>query len=292
MKTLLTHSYKILRVLAVVAMSAACSTNTLGDQYPAKSNWTSSFLSHVIGGEQTPAGVNNWDCRPKPGDSPVVLVHGTFSSTMYSFGALGPALANRGLCVYAADYGASAHTWFKGVDAVDVSAKQIAEFVRSVKGATGHNKVTLVGHSQGGLIGFYYLKLLDGHQDVSRFVALAPSVGGTVISKTPNRDKVDYCLACADQHPDSALLKRLRAGQITVPGVQYTVLATRNDKVVLPLESQFVREPGVNNLFIQDRLPDSRVSHSGMLYNTDTVALIVDLVQGKTHGQLSGAIGQ
>ncbi|HEX4918681.1 MAG TPA: alpha/beta fold hydrolase [Limnobacter sp.] len=291
MKAFSAKSSKVL-LFSALTVNAGCTTNALGDQYPAKANWTSSFLSHVIAGEQMPAGVNNWECRPKPGDSPVVLVHGTFSSTMYSFGALGPALANRGLCVYATDYGASAHTWFKGVDAVDVSAKHIADFVQSVKGATGHDKVTLVGHSQGGLIGFYYLKMLNGNQDVNRFLALAPSVGGTVISKTPNRDRVDYCLACADQHPDSTLLKRLRSGQITVPGVEYTVLATRNDKVVLPLESQFVREPGVNNLFIQDRIPNSRVSHSGMLYNSDTVELIADLTQSKPTTQLSGRSGQ
>ncbi|KYP11543.1 MAG: hypothetical protein A0129_06725 [Limnobacter sp. CACIAM 66H1] len=264
----------------------ACSTTNPGNssaQYQAKANWTSSFLSQVFGGQTMPDGVNNWACRPAENQNPVVLIHGTFSSSMYSFGALGPALANQNLCVYSIDYGAAEPSdWFKGVGPVDESAQRIAEFVKFVKTTTGRDKVTLVGHSQGGLIGFYYLKMLQGATHVDRFVALAPSVNGTSIAKTPNRDLVEYCLACADQHPRSALLRELKNGPITMPGVHYSVLVTKNDKVVVPVENQFVKEPGVQNVYIQDLLPGKRVSHSGMLYDTETLELIVKLVQGRS----------
>ncbi|MCR2746663.1 esterase/lipase family protein [Limnobacter parvus] len=273
-------------LIAVCSLSlfglSACSTTKGEGQYSAKANWTSSFLSQVVGGQTVPDGVNNWQCKPAEGQNPVVLIHGTFSSTMYSFGALGPALANQDLCVYSIDYGAADPSdWFKGVGAVDESAQRIADFIVSVKTATGQDKVTLVGHSQGGLIGFYYLKMLGGSQHVDRFVALAPSVNGTSIAKTPNRELVDYCVACADQHPRSALLRKLKEGNITVPGVQYSVLVTKNDKVVLPVEKQFVEEPGVQNLYIQDRFPGKRVSHSGMLYDEESLGLISQLVKGE-----------
>ena len=269
--------------LALLSLSACSTTSTQGQQYAPSSNWTSSFLSQVVGGQTQPDGVNNWSCRPSEGQNPVVLIHGTFSSTMYSFGALGPALANEKLCVFAMDYGAAnPGDWFKGVGPVDESAKLIADFVVSVKTATGNGKVTLVGHSQGGLIGFYYLKMLNGDQHVDRFVALAPSVNGTVIAKTPDRKLVEYCVACADQHPRSALLAKLKEGRITVPGVNYSVLVTKNDKVVLPVEKQFVKEPGVQNIYVQDQFPGKRVSHSGMLYDTETVGLITRLVKGES----------
>lgn len=268
-------------LLSLVSL-AACSTPAAQGPYVAKSNWTSAFLSQVAAGQHMPDGVNNWSCRPQSRQNPVVLIHGTFSSTMYSYGALGPALANSGLCVFSTDYG-EAHpgVWFKGTGPVDDSARKIADFVVSVKTATGSDKVTLVGHSQGGLIGFYYLKMLNGWQHADRFVALAPSVSGTVIAKTPKRELVDYCIACADQHPESDLLKSLRQGSVTVPGVNYTVLVTKNDKVVLPVERQFVQEPGVQNLYVQDLLPGKNTSHSGMLYDSQTVDLIVNLVQGQ-----------
>jgi triacylglycerol esterase/lipase EstA (alpha/beta hydrolase family) len=274
----------LLAALGSVVLAACSTTNpaTLTGQYQAKANWTSSFLSQVIGGQDMPDGINNWECRSAENQNPVVLIHGTFSSSMYSFGALGPALANQNLCVYSIDYGAAEPgDWFKGVGPVDESAQRIAEFVKLVKTRTGRDKVTLVGHSQGGLIGFYYLKMLQGAEHVDRFVALAPSVNGTTIAKTPNRDLVEYCLACADQHPRSALLQELKTGPITMPGVQYSILVTKNDKVVVPVENQFVKEPGVQNIYIQDLLPGKRVSHSGMLYDTDTLALIVKLVQGQ-----------
>lgn len=274
-------------LIAVCTLSlfglSACSTTTAQGQYSAKASWTSSFLSQVVGGQTLPDGVNNWQCKSADGQNPVVLIHGTFSSTMYSFGALGPALANEKLCVYAMDYGAAApNDWFKGVGAVDESAQRIADFIVFVKTATGRDKVTLVGHSQGGLIGFYYLKMLSGAQHVDRFVALAPSVNGTSIAKTPDRNQVEYCVACADQHPRSALLRELKTGPIAMPNVQYSVLATKNDKVVVPVENQFVKEPGVQNIYIQDLLPGKRVSHSGMLYDTETLDLIVKLVQGQS----------
>jgi triacylglycerol esterase/lipase EstA (alpha/beta hydrolase family) len=267
--------------LAFLSLSACSTPNTQG-QYISSSNWTSSFLSQVVGGQTMPDGVNNWACRPTEGQNPVVLIHGTFSSSMYSFGALGPTLANQNLCVFSIDYGAAKPgDWFKGVGPVDESAKLIADFVVSVKSATGRNKVTLVGHSQGGLIGFYYLKMLDGATHVDRFVALAPSVNGTVIAKTPDRKQVEYCVACADQHPASALLAKLQEGQITVPGVSYSILVTKNDKVVLPVEKQFVKEPGVQNIYVQNLFPEKRVSHSGILYDTETLDLITRLVKGE-----------
>lgn len=268
-------------ILALAGLNA-CSTTTQQGKYEPKANWTSSFLSRVVGGQTVPDGVNNWQCEPAAGQNPVVLVHGTFSSAMYSFGALGPALANESLCVFSVDYGAGKpNDWFKGVGPVDESAHHISEFVDSVKTATGSSKITLVGHSQGGLIGFYYLKMLQGADHVDRFIALAPSVNGTSIAKTPKRKAVEYCIACADQHPESELLRTLQEGQITVPGVAYSVLVTQNDLVVLPVEKQFVQEPGVQNIYIQDVLPGKRVSHSGMLYDSDTLKLITQLVKGE-----------
>lgn len=173
-------------ILALAGLNA-CSTTTQQGKYEPKANWTSSFLSRVVGGQTVPDGVNNWQCEPAAGQNPVVLVHGTFSSAMYSFGALGPALANESLCVFSVDYGAGKpNDWFKGVGPVDESAHHISEFVDSVKTATGSSKITLVGHSQGGLIGFYYLKMLQGADHVDRFIALAPSVNGTSIAKPRN----------------------------------------------------------------------------------------------------------
>jgi triacylglycerol esterase/lipase EstA (alpha/beta hydrolase family) len=281
--------FSLLVIVGGLALSGCAFSPKNNESYPVKSNWTSAFLSHVIMGQDTPAGVNQWSCRLQKNQYPVVLVHGTFSNSMYSFGALGPALANKSWCVFSNDFGGTSPTdWFKGVAAVDESAKELASFIEKVKTATSSHKVILIGHSQGGLIGFYYLKFLKGHTQVDHFLALAPSVNGTTLSKTPNRDEVSYCVSCADQHPDSELIEKLKDGKITMPGVRYTVLATLNDKVVIPVENQFVREPGVLNMMIQDRFPGKRVSHSGMLYDPDSLSLILELLGGNAKSVQSG----
>ena len=86
MTTLFT-SRLLLAAFAIISLAACSTTNTAGStgQFQAKSNWTSSFLSQVLGGQTMPDGVNNWACRPANNQNPVVLIHGTFSSSMYSF---------------------------------------------------------------------------------------------------------------------------------------------------------------------------------------------------------------
>ena len=264
-------------------LSAACATGQEASAYEEKSSWTNSFLSQVLGGQEMPSGVNRWDCVPAEGKSNVVLVHGTFSSTIYSYGALAPRLANQGYCVYAQDYGShEPGVLFKATRGVDTSAREVSDFIDEVLQKTGAQKVDLIGHSRGGLLGFYYLKKVGGSKKVKQFVALAPSLRGTQIAKTPNRNDVSYCLACADQHPQSALIKDLHKTPVAMNGVKYSIIATQNDSVVVPVDSQFLREPGVLNILLQDYYPDNRSSHSGMLYNEESLNLILKTLEGKT----------
>jgi hypothetical protein len=58
--------------------------------------------------------------------------------------------------------------------------------------------------------------------------------------------------ALADQVTGSDFLKRLNAGGDTVPGVRYTVIATRYDEVVTPWRSQYLNGPDVRNVLLQD----------------------------------------
>lgn len=47
-------------------------------------------------------------------------------------------------------------------------------------------------------------------------------------------------------------LTKLNEGGDTVPGVKYTVLATKYDEVVTPYRSQFLSGSGVHNVLLQD----------------------------------------
>ncbi|MDH6577894.1 triacylglycerol esterase/lipase EstA (alpha/beta hydrolase family) [Kitasatospora sp. MAP5-34] len=148
-----------------------------------------------------------------------------------------------------------------GVAAVADSARQLATFVDGVLAATGAAQVDIVGHSQGGMMPRYYLKFDGGAAKVHTLVGLAPSNHGTTLdglttlagSYPGALDVVgSLCPACADQVAGSDTLGRLNAGGDTVPGVSYTVIATRYDEVVTPYATQFLSGPGVHNVLVQD----------------------------------------
>lgn len=218
-------------------------------------------------------GWNNYSCKPsRAHPRPVVLVHGTLANSVDNWLGLAPYLVNRGYCVYSLDYGQlPGVAFFNGLGPIDKSAEQLDAFVDKVLAATGAAEADLVGHSQGGMMPRYYLKFLGGAAEVNALVGIAPSshgtnlggftellkyfpgVGDLLSSSTP---------ALADQVVGSPFMTKLNAGGDTVPGVTYTVLATKYDEVVTPYRSQFLNGPNVRNILIQDLCPADLSEHA------------------------------
>lgn len=209
------------------------------------------------------SGWNNWSCKPSTAHPrPVVLVHGTFGNSIDNWLALAPYLVKRGYCVYSLDYGQLPGVpFFHGLGPVAKSAEQLDAYVDRVLAATGADEVDLVGHSQGGMMPRHYIKFLGGADEVNALVGIAPSNHGSTLhgftgllkyfpgaadllnAKTP---------ALADQIAGSPFLTKLNEGGDTVPGVQYTVIATKYDEVVTPWRSSFLDGPNVKNVTVQD----------------------------------------
>ncbi|MFF5567493.1 esterase/lipase family protein [Streptomyces sp. NPDC012623] len=209
------------------------------------------------------SGWNDYACKPSAAHPrPVVLVHGTFANSVDNWLGLAPYLVNRGYCVFSLDYGQLPGVPFvHGLGPVDASAGQLAAYVDRVLAATGAAKADLVGHSQGGMMPRYYLKFLGGAPKVNALVAIAPSNRGTtllgltrLLPYFPGAEDLltDKTPALADQIAGSPLLTKLNEGGDTVPGVRYTVIATRYDEVVTPYRSQFLTGSDVRNVLIQD----------------------------------------
>jgi triacylglycerol esterase/lipase EstA (alpha/beta hydrolase family) len=218
-------------------------------------------------GATAAGGWNDASCVPAAGHPrPVVLVHGTLGNKTSNWLGLAPYLVNRGYCVYSLDYGKLPHVpVFHGLGPIEDSARELSAFVDQVLATTGAAEVDLVGHSQGGMMPRYYLKHYPGAAGkVNALVAIAPSTNGTNLSGLTRL--LDYFPGAADliggltpaliqQTAGSDFITALNAGGYTVPGVRYTVLATRYDEVVTPYRSQFINEPGVRNVLMQDLCP-------------------------------------
>ncbi|MGW0828084.1 esterase/lipase family protein [Streptomyces sp. NPDC002845] len=208
-------------------------------------------------------GWNNYSCKPSAAHPrPIVLVHGTFANSVDNWLGLAPYLVGRGYCVYSLDYGQLPGVpFFHGLGPIDKSAEQLDAFVDKVLAATGAAEADLVGHSQGGMMPRYYLKFLGGAAEVNALVGIAPSSHGTTLNGLTNllpyfpgaEDLLSTSTpALADQVAGSAFLTKLNAGGDTVPGVTYTVIATKYDEVVTPYRSQFLDGPNVRNVLIQN----------------------------------------
>ena len=227
----------------------------------------------------SPPGANNWSCKPSTAHPyPVILVHGTFEDMADNWNALSPLLYDSGYCVFASNYGSYDGSGAAGVYAtgdIAASAQQLSSFVNQVLAKTGATKVDLVGHSQGGMMPRYYLKFLGGASYVNTLVGLAPSSHGTTLdglftlsSYLPGSSaSLADCPACEEQDAGSSFLTKLNAGGDTVPGVNYTVIESKNDEVVTPYTSAFLSGPNVTNITLQEQCPLDQGEHLSMAYD-------------------------
>jgi len=207
----------------------------------------------------SPPGANDFTCKPSAAHpAPVVLVHGTFEGAYDNWVTASPKVKAAGYCVFALEYGD------RGTGDIAASAGQLQRFVDAVLAATGARKVSLLGHSQGGMMPRYYIKFLGGEKKVDDLVGLAPSNHGTT---NPGAivAGATFCPACDQQRAGSAFLTQLNAGDETPGSVSYTQIETRYDEVVTPYTSAFLTG-GSNtaNVLLQDACPAEVIDHHEM----------------------------
>ncbi|WP_059011222.1 esterase/lipase family protein [Streptomyces specialis] len=239
------------------------------------------------------AGANDWNCEPSAGHTePVILVHATTINLGTNWTRISPTLANEGHCVFAFNYGMGPLSFLGrvgGLTDVASSAEELDAFVDEVLAATGAEKVDLVGHSQGGMMPNHYLKRLGGADTVDDFVALAPTNHGTtqngLVTIGENLGLLGLVngffdlvglQGLKDQEAGSDFQEALFADGDTVPGVDYTVIATRLDTVVTPYTNSFLDGENVTNIELQDQCPDSPVGHTGVAFDGPTIQNILN----------------
>ena len=250
-----TVSGLVLSLLAVVGLSGPAAA---GPQWP-----TSPY------GE--PTGANDWSCSPtaeRP--TPVVIVHGTFGDRRSLLDRLSAAMVGDGFCVFSLDYGN------RGTGDIPASAEQLQAFVTKVLDATGAEQVSMVGHSQGGMMPRYYIKFLGGAAYVDDLVGLSPSNHGTTLVGGGSGTG-GFCPACDQQAAGSAFLTELNAGDETPGEVSYTQITTRYDEVVVPSTSAYLAEgPRTTNVTIQDLCPADLAEHVLIPMSRTAIAVTLD----------------
>jgi triacylglycerol lipase len=217
------------------------------------------------------AGANDWSCQPtKAHPEPVVIVHGTFGDSSSLLNRLSWSMHTAGYCVFSLNYGNRA------TGPIETSAQELKTFVGQVLAATKATKVSMVGHSQGGMMPRYYIKFLGGASKVDDLIGLSPSNHGTSnpLLLTPGLNIL--CPSCLQQQTGSAFLRNLNAGDETPGAVSYTNIVTAYDEVVLPYTSGYLSGPNTTNLRLQSKCPLAVADHLLIPSNGPAIRLVLN----------------
>lgn len=78
------------------------------------------------------------------------------------------------------------------------------------------------------------------------------------------------------------MIATLDAGPIAQPGIQYTIIETKNEVVVTPVGSSFIAEAGVVNEYVQQFCPFDLVGHVNLPYDNVVIQLVKNVLAPST----------
>ncbi len=233
-----------------------------------------------------PPGSNDWDCEPSDEHpNPVVLVHGLGANMTVNWQTMSPLLANEGYCVFALTYGRNPLAppgldQVGGLTRMEDSAEELARFIDRVLEATDADKVDIVGHSEGSLMPNYYVKFLGGDEHVDHTVGMTPLWDGTQLLALDRVDRLGRqfgfdagygplfaatCASCRQFLRGSEFIEMMNSdGGPAVDGVDYTMILTRYDELVIPYTSGLLDDDDATNIVIQDGCETDLAEHGAV----------------------------
>ena len=186
----------------------------------------------------------------RAGDDVVVLVHGFFASA----GVFRP-MRSRLERETGARVATFTHAPGAGIGRI---ARQLQQVVERVPRDT---RITVVGHSLGGVVARFYVQEMRGNERVARTISMASPFRGV---------NVPQLLVGADLHEQSELLRRLRerAHEFDVP---HTSIVAANDTVVTGVETASL---GIGDVVV---LP--KRGHNALLFDDEAAGVVIDRVR-------------
>jgi triacylglycerol lipase len=179
---------------------------------------------------------------------PVLLLHG-FLSTRRVVEVLEHRLRRDGYTVFSFNLGAARQLLRRGVDDLAYLVREKVERIYARHPAMG--PLTIVGHSQGGLVGAWYVKKLGGWRRTRALVTLGTPHRGTPMALAALPLAL-VAPAIWQMLPRSTFVRRLERGAWP-PGVRLVSIWSRQDRVT-PHPSAVVESyglPYVRNVEVQ-----------------------------------------
>jgi pimeloyl-ACP methyl ester carboxylesterase len=187
------------------------------------------------------------------GPRPIIVLHG-YAMNRVNFLVLARRLQRAGLGpVYGFEY------WTLGK--VSSAAKKLSDYVEAVCEATGADRVDIIGHSMGGIVGRYMITIGGGAPRVRSLITLGSPHGGADLSLFGVGRPVKELKA------ESSLLSKLAAKRLP-EGTAFTTIWSRADCLV-PWEAQ-AHLAGSEVIRFED------LGHLGLLASRRVAEIIVE----------------
>jgi pimeloyl-ACP methyl ester carboxylesterase len=221
-----------------------------------------SYLRHLARGNRIRRGASFDGVSPSA--PPVLIIHG-FLGTRGSMYMLERRLVDDGFVVVSFNLGTL------NVRDIRRSAFLIHRKIERILAQTPSQKIDIIGHSMGGLIGLYYIKKLGGHARVRKLIMMGTPVRGTWTALAGVLTLGFFSTSSWQLLPRSRFLDELAQGQIP-PGVDVTTIAAARDWAV-PLAT--TRLPGVNAVTVP-------LGHSSLVVSEEVYRRVVNTLRPPT----------
>lgn len=209
---------------------------------------------------------------PRTGPTPLLLLHGTTSSVAANWSW------NWDRYLDAQGW---AHCDLQSPDNANGDIQINGEYVARAIGILAERAgrpISILGHSQGGMVARWAFAFWPETRDlVDDYVGFSSSNHG---SRNPVQDcrSTKECSAARwQQTAGSNFLTALNRQPETFPQIDYTVVATNLDEIVVPHTSSYLAAgQNVTNVAVQDLCPGRLVEHFGMAYDNTAFQLAID----------------
>ena len=181
-----------------------------------------SYLRHLVRGNRIRRDTAFDELTPE--SPPILMIHG-FLGTRGSMYLLERRLVEDGFVVVSFNLGTL------NVRDIRRSAFLIHRKIERILAQTPSQRIDIIGHSMGGLIGLYYVKKLGGHARVRKLIMMGTPVRGTWAALAGVMTLGLWSTSSWQLLPRSRFLDELARGPIP-PGVEVHTIAAARDWVV------------------------------------------------------------